>query len=55
MYIGLREKYPLFSSSFNETWIFLTVFRKILKISNFMKLHPVGGKLFHADRQTWQS
>ena len=28
MYIGLHVKYPLFLSNFNETWIFLTVFRK---------------------------
>ena len=29
MYIGLFVKYPLFLSSFNETWIFPTVFEKI--------------------------
>ena len=28
---GLRVKYPLFLSEFNETWIFWTSFRKLLK------------------------
>jgi hypothetical protein len=31
MYAGLHVKYPLFFSDFNETWIFSTDFRKILK------------------------
>jgi hypothetical protein len=31
MYIGIRVKYPLFLSDFNETRIFLTDFRKLLK------------------------
>jgi len=29
MYIGLHVKYVLFSSGYNETWIFSRDFRKI--------------------------
>ena len=31
MYIDLHVKYQLFLSDFNETWLFRTVFRKILR------------------------
>jgi hypothetical protein len=38
-------------SDFNKTGIFSTDFQKNTQISNFMKIHPVGAELFHADRQ----
>jgi len=34
MYIGIHVKYQLFMSDFNETWIFSTVFGKILEHQN---------------------
>ena len=37
-------------SDVNESFIFSTGFRKIVKYKNFMKIHPVGAELFHADR-----
>jgi hypothetical protein len=52
MSIGLHEKYPLFLSEFNETSIFSTLFPKNTKLSNFMKIRPVGAQLFHAHGQT---
>jgi len=42
---------PLFLSVFNET-NFLDRFSKNTQMSNFMKIRPVGAKLFSADRQT---
>jgi hypothetical protein len=47
MYRGLHEKYRLFFSDLNETWISKQVFKNDL-ISQFMKIHPVGAELFHA-------
>jgi len=51
MYIGLHVKYPLFLSDFNDTCISRHIFEND-KISNFMKIRPVGVKLFHAKRWT---
>jgi hypothetical protein len=52
MFIGLHVKFLLFSSDFNETWIFSTEFRKILKFK-FHENPSSGAQLFHADGQTW--
>jgi hypothetical protein len=51
-YIGVHVKYPLFLSEFNESLLFLTGFREILKISNIMKIPPLGAELFNADGRT---
>jgi len=52
MYISLYVKYLLFLLDFNETWIFLADFGERLNYQNFIKIHPVGAELFHADRRT---
>ena len=52
MYIGLRVKYTLFCSNFNETCIFLDSFSRNIEKPNFMKIRPVGAQLFHADGRT---
>ena len=44
-------KVPLFLSDADETWIFWTDFRKT-RISNFLKIRPVGAELFHTDGRT---
>jgi len=52
MFIGLHVKYRLLLSEFNESWIFSTDIRKILRRQILMKIRPFGAELFHADGQT---
>jgi hypothetical protein len=49
---GLRVKYPLFLSNFNDTWIFSTDLKKYMQISNFMKIRLVGAELLNAAKRT---
>jgi hypothetical protein len=49
---SVRVKCPFLLSDFNESLIFSTDFRKILKLSDFMKILLVRAEVFHADRQT---
>jgi hypothetical protein len=51
MYIGLHVKYPLILSYFNETWFFSGIFSRNPKLSNLIKIRPVGEELLHADSQ----
>jgi len=51
MCIGLHVKYPLFLSDFNKTCIISKDFSKNTQIPNFIKIHPVGVGLVHADGQ----
>jgi hypothetical protein len=48
MYIGLHVNYQIFLSDFE----FSRQFSKITQLSNFMKIRPVGAKLFHEDGRT---
>ena len=50
MYIPNRVKLPLFSSDFNESCIFSTVFEN--KIVEFHENPSAGTQLFHADGLT---
>jgi len=52
MYIGLRVKYLLYFTDFNEIWIFFNTFSKNIQMKNLMIICPVGAELLHADRRT---
>ena len=49
-----RASYKLLSflSDFNENLNLKTTFFKKNQLLNLMKIRPVGGEMFHADRQT---
>jgi len=51
MYIGIHVNYLLFLFNFNATRLFDRFFKNT-QISNFMKIHSVEAKLFHADIRT---
>jgi hypothetical protein len=51
MYVGLRVKYPLVLSDFNETLIFPTFFSRNTRVSNFTKILPAEEE-FCEDGQT---
>jgi hypothetical protein len=51
MYIGVRVKYPLLLSHFNETNVFDRFFKNT-EMSNITKICVLGAELFHSGRQT---
>jgi hypothetical protein len=51
MYIGLHEQYLLLLSDSHQTWFF-DIFSKNPQVSNWMKILPVEGDVFHANTQT---
>jgi hypothetical protein len=51
MYIDLYVKYLLFLLDFNN-FSFLDMFAKDTQVSNFIKIHPMETKLYHADGWT---
>ena len=45
-------KGPVILVRYEQNLTFLSRFSKNIKMSNFMKIRPVGEELFHADGQT---
>jgi hypothetical protein len=51
MYIGLHVTHPLFLSDFDESQIFSTDFRIVLRYQISSKSFQVGAELFRTDRR----
>jgi hypothetical protein len=52
MSICLHVKYTSFLPDFDENWTLFGSFLKNTRIPNFMKIRPVGAKMFRTDRPT---
>ena len=52
MHFGVHVQYPIFFSDFNETSSSTDFQKKNHYFTNFMKIRPLGAKLFHADSQS---
>ena len=48
----LHVKYPLFLSAFDQNLNIPDTVLRNARISNFIKIRPVGADLFHADERT---